>query len=317
MATPKKGLGGGLGRLLGLEETEMKSIADSPTADVTQPAEPETPSAAGSSPAADAAAVTLRLIDVCPNPSQPRKDFDEESLAELAESIRRNGVLQPILVRPAAHGKYIIIAGERRWRASRLAEKDTIPAVISAADDALAAELALIENLQREDLNPVEEAEGFRALGETYGLKQEEIAERVGRSRPAVANALRLLSLDREVLDMLAAGSITAGHARALVPLAPTEQITLAERAAAEGLSVRQIETLAARLAKEPPAEPDAPAKVQVDYTAVLARELGESIGRKIRITAGKRKGKLEIEFYGNDDLDALCELLRKSGGGA
>ena len=178
MATPKKGrgLGAGLGSLLGVEETELKSLAENPSADVTQPAEPETPSAAGSSTAVDAAAVNLRLIDVCPNPDQPRKEFDEESLAELAESIRRNGVLQPILVRPAAHGKYIIIAGERRWRASRLAEKDTIPAVISAADEALAAELALIENLQREDLNPVEEAEGFRALGETYGLKQEEIA---------------------------------------------------------------------------------------------------------------------------------------------
>lgn len=306
MAKNKKGLGGGLGSLLGLGEDEMRSL-EAPT-QTSAPAAPDN----ASPPSPSAAAVALRLVDVCPNPLQPRKDFDGESLAELAESIRRNGVLQPILVRRAAKdsSKYVIIAGERRWRAARLAELNEIPAVISDADDARSAELALIENLQREDLNPVEEAEGFRALGEVYGLKQDEIAERVGRSRPAVTNALRLLTLDREVLDMLAGGALSSGHARALVPLSPAEQVTLAERAAKDGLSVRQVEALAARM--QAPEEPPEPSQkpVSVDYTAVLAKELGERIGRKIHITSGKRKGRLEIEFYGSEDLDALCALL-------
>ena len=322
MAKAKKGLGGGLGSLLGLEDAEIQELDHSP-GDASVAAVEGTETAIKATETKknterqEPGTGFLRIIDITPNPNQPRREFDEESLAELSESIRRNGVLQPILVRPipGQPSRYLIVAGERRWRAARAAGLDLIPAVVSDADDARAAELALVENLQREDLNPVEEAEGFKTLGEVYGLKQEEIAERVGRSRPAVANALRLLSLDKEVLEMLAAGTISAGHARALIPLSPAEQVTLAERAAADGLSVRQIETLAARLAAKPEEEPAPPAAVSVDYTAVLAEELGERIGRKIRITAGKRKGRLEIEFYGNEDLDALCELLRNAGG--
>ena len=319
MAKPKKGLGGGLGSLLGLEEAEFQALDQSPGASVEAvEGERSTPSPEKKETGEWNGVGELRLIDLSPNPDQPRREFDEESLAELSESIRRNGVLQPILVRrmEGRPSQYCIIAGERRWRAARMAGLDTIPAVLSEADDAKSAELALIENLQREDLNPVEEAKGFQALANTYGLKQEEIAERVGRSRPAVTNALRLLSLDGEVLEMLASGAITPGHARALISLSPAEQVTLAERAAADGLSVRQVETLAARLAAAAAEEPDpAPSPVQVDYTAVLAREIGERIGRKVRITSGKRKGRMEIEFYGNDDLNALCELLRKMGG--
>ena len=325
MANPKKGLGGGLGSLLGLGDEEIVTLdhtAAQPPSSTPSVQANEVDGSSSSEPKQNiggtkAAAVMLRLIDVCPNPLQPRKDFDEASLAELSESIRRNGVLQPILVRPAsAQGKYIIIAGERRWRAARLAELDSIPAVISDADDARSAELALIENLQREDLNPVEEAEGFRALGEVYGLKQEEIAERVGHSRPAIANALRLLSLDREVLDMLAAGQLSAGHARALVPLTPAEQVTLAERIARDGLSVRQAETLASHLQQSQQEHEEKPTvTAEVDYTSVLAHDLGEQLGRKIRITSGKRKGRIEIEFYGNDDLNALCEMLGRTGG--
>lgn len=317
MAKPKKGLGGGLGSLLGLEEEDIRALDASPGENSVRAVEGEpdsSPPAAEPEPSGPAA--LLRIIDLSPNPNQPRREFEEESLEELTESIRRNGVLQPILVRRAETdpGQYVIIAGERRWRAARAAGLDRIPAVISEADEAKSAELALVENLQREDLNPVEEAKGFQALADQYGLKQEEIAERVGRSRPAVANALRLLSLEGEVLEMLASGAITAGHARALIPLSPAEQVTLAERTASEGLSVRQVEKLAAKLSGPEPEE-QPPGPVTVDYTAVLARELGERIGRKIRITSGKRKGKLEIEFYGNDDLNDLCELLRKTGG--
>ena len=318
MAKPKKGLGGGLGSLLGLEEADIQALHASPgeTSLRVVEGEPETtvPPAQAEEPAGPAA--MLRIIDLSPNPSQPRREFEEDRLEELTESIRRNGVLQPILVRRAERdpSQYVIIAGERRWRAARAAGLELIPAVISEADDAKAAELALVENLQREDLNPVEEAQGFKALADVYGLRQEEIAERVGRSRPAVTNALRLLTLEGEVLEMLASGTITAGHARALIPLSPAEQVTLAERAANQGLSVRQVEALAAKLSK-PDREEQPPGPVTVDYTAVLARELGERIGRKIRITSGKRKGKLEIEFYGNDDLNDLCELLRKTGG--
>ena len=318
MAKPKKGLGGGLGSLLGLEEDELQALNEAPADASVEAVEgggtpAQTKQTRKKSDENSENVGFLRIIDISPNPDQPRREFDEESLAELSESIRRNGVLQPILVRriPDHPGSYRIIAGERRWRAARAAGLETIPAVLSEADDAKAAELALIENLQREDLNPVEEAEGFKTLGEIYGLKQEEIAERVGRSRPAVTNALRLLTLEKPVRELLASGALSPGHARALIPLPPAEQLALAERTVADGLSVRQVETLAARLASAAKKAPEtAPAGVNVDYIAVLARDLGERIGRKVHISSGKRKGRLEIEFYGTDDLNALCEQL-------
>jgi len=293
----KKGLGKGLGSLLG--EEAVKSV--------------ETPAVQEVAPLESGGVHSLKLGDVEPNPNQPRKIFEETALGELADSIRTHGVLQPISVRRGENGRYIIVAGERRWRAARICGISNIPAIILDVNEGAAAELALIENLQREDLNPVEEAEGFKTLMENYSLTQAEISERVGKSRSAVANSLRLLSLDSEVLDLLSAGEITPGHARALVPLSPAEQVTLAERAADEGLSVRQIELLAAKIQaepQEPQPEKEQLPKVVVNYKDVLSSELGEKLGRRVKITGGKRKGRVELEYYGVDDLNRLCDLL-------
>lgn len=241
--------------------------------------------------------------------SQPRKHFDEASLAELAESIREHGIIQPLTVRKLSSGYYQIIAGERRWRAARLAGLQEVPVIVIEADDRKAAELAMIENLQREDLNPMEEAAGFQSLIETYHMTQEEAARRVGKSRSAVTNALRLLGLAPSVRKLVEEGKLSAGHARALLPLPASVQERAAEAVVAGGLSVRQTEALAKRLAnqKEPPPPPPAD---YVDYAAEAQKELSSHLGRGVRIVKGRKKGRIELEYYGMDDLNDLLEAL-------
>ena len=279
----QKGLGRGLGALLG---------------DFDQDA------------AEDSAYKLLPLHRVEPNPDQPRQDFDEEELAALAESIRVHGVLQPLTVRETGGGYYQIIAGERRWRASRMAGLTDVPAIVIEADDRKAKELALIENLQRQDLNSVEEALGYQSLMNEFGLTQEEAAQRVGKSRPAVANALRLLTLDEKVLDMLRAGELTAGHAKAILMLkSEKKQLEAAQKIASLGLSVRQAELLCKNMSKEQP-EKKEPAAFQVDYVRECEKSLSKHLGRGVRIVNGKRKGRFELEFYGQDDLQTLLDAL-------
>ena len=283
MASPK-GLGRGMGALLGdFEEISSEKSAYQ----------------------------ILPLQKVEPNPDQPRQDFDEEQLQALAESISLHGVMQPLAVREVPGGYYQIIAGERRWRAARLAGLKEIPVVIMEADDKTTMELALIENLQRQDLNPVEEALGYRSLMEEYGLTQEETATRVGKSRPAVANALRLLTLCPQVLEMVRAGSLTAGHARAIAAL-KTERLQeeAAQKIAALGLSVRQAELLCKNLAK--PTAPKKETPLAIDYVAECEKSLSRQLGRGVRIVNGKRKGRFELEFYGQEDLQVLLDALMK-----
>ena len=279
-----KGLGRGLGALLGdfTDELEKKSAYQ-----------------------------ILPIYKVEPNPDQPRHDFDEEELQLLADSITVHGVIQPLTVRETGNGYYQIIAGERRWRASRLAGLSEIPAVIIEADDRKAMELALIENLQRQDLNPVEESLGYQALISEYGLTQEEAAARVGKSRPTVANALRLLHLPDSVLDLLRQGSLTSGHARAILSLkSEKEQLEAAQKICALGLSVRQAELLCKNMSKEP--KPEKEATFAVDYVAECEKSLSKHLGRGVKIVNGKRKGRFELEFYGQEDLQNLLDGLMK-----
>ena len=241
--------------------------------------------------------------------SQPRKHFDEASLAELADSIRQHGIIQPLTVRKLASGYYQIIAGERRWRAARLAGLQEVPVIVMEADDRKAAELAMIENLQREDLNPMEEAAGYQALMEQHHMTQEEAAQRVGKSRSAVANSLRLLNLAPAVRKLVEEDKLSAGHARALLPLPPALQEKAAEAVVSGGLSVRQAEALAKRLAAEQKEKPAAQT-AGVDYTAEAQKELSSKLGRGVRIVTGRKKGRIELEYYGLDDLNDLLDAL-------
>ena len=255
----------------------------------------------------------LPIYKVEPNPDQPRQDFDQEELEALAASIMEHGIVQPLTVRESGSGYYQIIAGERRWRAARLANLNEVPAVIIEADDKKAMELALIENLQRQDLNPVEEALGYQSLMADYGLTQEETANRVGKSRPAVANALRLLNLCPEVLSVLRKGAISAGHARAILTLKdPKQQQEVAQKICALDLSVRQAEMLCKNMGKPAPAKkaPD----MTIDYVAECEKSLSKQLGRGVKIVNGKRKGKFELEFYGQEDLQNLLDALMKLG---
>lgn len=252
---------------------------------------------------------TLPIAEVESNSSQPRKFFDDASLEELAESIRLHGIIQPLTVRKLASGYYQIIAGERRWRAARLAGLQEVPVVVIEADDRKAAELAMIENLQREDLNPMEEALGYRSLIQQYHMTQEEAANRVGKSRPAVTNALRLLELDASVQQQITEGQLSAGHGRALVPLSPAMQVRAAATVVQGGLSVRQTEALVKRLTAEKKDLKQA-GPGQVDYAAEAQKELSSTLGRKVRIVTGRKKGRIELEYYGMDDLNDLLEAL-------
>ena len=243
--------------------------------------------------------------------AQPRKQFDPDALADLADSIRQHGIIQPLTVRKLQSGYYQIIAGERRWRAARMAGLSQVPVVVIEADDRKAMELAMIENLQREDLNPMEEAEGYRTLMEQYGLTQEETSQRVGKSRSAVANALRLLHLSDEVRTLVEEGKLSGGHARALVPLTAELQKKAAAVIIKDDLSVRQTELLVKKLTAEKPEKPAKDAG-SVDYAAEAARELSERLGRPCRIVTGRKKGRLELEYYGVDDLNALLDALHQ-----
>ena len=280
----QKGLGKGLGALLG---------------DFTE------------EPLEKSAYQLLPIYKVEPNPDQPRHDFDEEELQALADSITVHGIIQPLTVREMPNGYYQIIAGERRWRAARMANLSDVPAVIIEADDKKAMELALIENLQRQDLNPLEEALGYQTLMNEYGLTQEEAAGRVGKSRPAVANALRLLGLCPEVQERVRKGELSAGHARAILQLkSEKKQQEAAQKIVALGLSVRQAELLYKNMSKEP--VPQKKEVFAVDYVAECEKSLSKHLGRGVKIVNGKRKGRFELEFYGQEDLQNLLDALMK-----
>lgn len=279
-----KGLGKGLGALLGDFEEETRE---------------NTPYK------------LLPIHKVEPNRNQPRQDFDEEELESLAESLATHGILQPLTVRELDSGYYQIIAGERRWRAARMAGLSEVPAVIIEADDKKAMELALIENLQRQDLNPVEEALGYQSLMSDFGLTQEETAQRVAKSRPAVANALRLLNLSNEILENVRNGSLSAGHARALLSIkSEKKQLEAMQKIIALGLSVRQAELLCKNIGKAP--APEKPVTLAVDYVSECEKQLSKHLGRGVKIVNGKRKGRFELEFYGQEDLQVLLDTLLK-----
>ena len=279
-----KGLGKGLDALLGDEFTNEPEVKSSLFLPISQ-------------------------VESCA--AQPRKQFDPDALADLADSIRQHGIIQPLTVRKLQSGYYQIIAGERRWRAARMAGLTQVPVVVIEADDRKAMELAMIENLQREDLNPMEEAEGYRTLMEQYGLTQEETSQRVGKSRSAVANALRLLHLSDEVRTLVEEGKLSGGHARALVPLTAELQKKAASVIIKDDLSVRQTELLVKKLTADKPQKPVKDAG-SVDYAAEAARELSERLGRPCRIVTGRKKGRLELEYYGVDDLNALLDALHQ-----
>ena len=282
-----KGLGKGLGALLG--ESAM------------QPVNQQSP-------------LLLPLQKIEPNRLQPRRNFDEEELSALADSIRQHGVIQPLTVRLLDSGYYQIIASERRWRAARLAGLREVPVVVIEADDKKAMELALIENLQRADLTPIEEARGYQQLIGEYGLTQEQVADRVSKSRPAVANAMRLLSLPDELLALVEEGKLTAGHARAILSLKEKpQQLAVAQKVIHLQLSVRQTEAMCKKLSKA--VKTPEPKPVEVDYLAECEKSLSRRLGRGVKIVSGKRKGKIELEYYGQEDLQRLYEALTKTLG--
>ncbi len=255
--------------------------------------------------------LNVPLSKVEPRQEQPRERFDEQALQDLADSIAQYGLIQPITVRRLESGYYQIIAGERRWRAARMAGLSEVPVRVIEADDRRTAELALVENLQRQDLNPMEEARGYLSLMRDYGLTQEETARSVGRSRPAVTNALRLLTLSPELKELVETGLLSAGHARALIPLNnDPRQLDAANEVIARELSVRKTEQLAARLQKEPKPEPEKD-PLAVDYAAEVSEALSRTIGRKVRLVEGRKGGRIEIEYVGADDREALIELLQ------
>lgn len=257
--------------------------------------------------------VSLRLTEIVPNREQPRKQFDEEGISELAASITQHGLLQPLTVRPLADGTYQLVAGERRWRASRLAGLDEVPVIVREMNDREAAEIALIENLQREDLNPMEEAVGLSTLMETYGLTQEETAKAVSKSRPAVTNALRLLHLPAAVRDLVGSGQLSAGHARAILSFAEEEQQVAAAKAAVEnGWSVREVERQAkkARTVREVSRETSAKGFARDSFFDEVELALTEHLGRRVKVSASGGKGTLQLEFYDKEDLQALANRL-------
>lgn len=258
------------------------------------------------------ATVTLKVGDIEPNRTQPRKEFNDAALAELADSIQQHGVLQPLLVRPIFGGGYQIVAGERRWRAARMAGIAEVPVVIREMSDSEVMELALIENLQREDLNPLEEAQGYQVLIDTYGLTQEEVSKTVGKSRPTVTNALRLLNLPKEILDMVNSGTLSAGHARTLLSFPSRESMLKAAKMAAEqGISVRELEKMAKKEAERAQLKQGRPKdKSRVRYYDEVELALHQHLGRKVQVSGTKKRGVLQIEFYGEQDLGELMKLF-------
>lgn len=284
-AKPQKGLGKGLGALMETPGPISEQVTSLPTHKLE------------------------------PNPLQPRKLFDEEELQALSESIAQHGIIQPLTVRKGQNGYYQIIAGERRWRAARMAGLRTVPVVVLDADDRAVMELALVENLQRQDLNPMEEAMGYRQLMQEYGFTQEQVAEKVTKSRSAVANALRLLNLSPAIAQLVTDGKLSAGHARAVMVLkTEKEQERAAQKIISLELSVRQAETLCKNMAKaaEKEAQPPKVKPLEVDYVAECEKTLSKALNRGVKITRGKRKGKFELEFYGDEDLQRLYEALNR-----
>lgn len=282
MAKKQSGLGRGLGALLGDEALKPESEGS----------------------------LYLPISQVESCSTQPRKNFEETALSDLADSIREHGIIQPLTVRRLQSGYYQIIAGERRWRAARLAGLSEVPVIVIEADDRKAAELAMIENLQREDLNPMEEAAGFQALMQNYHMTQEEAANRVGKSRSAVANCLRLLSLSPAVSKLVEEGRLSSGHGRALLALDRAVQEKAAALIIAGDLSVRQTEQLVKRLTEEKAEKPAPKSGVTVNYTEEAQKDLSTKLGRGCRIVNGRKKGRIELEYYGLDDLNDLLELL-------
>ncbi len=283
MANQPKGLGKGLGALLGDNFLDTQEEKESLFLPISQ-------------------------VESCSG--QPRKQFDPDSLADLADSIRQHGIIQPLTVRKLQSGYYQIIAGERRWRAARMAGLTEVPVIVIEADDRKAMELAMIENLQREDLNPMEEAEGYRTLVEQYGLTQEQAAQQVGKSRSAVANALRLLNLTPAVRTLVEDGKLSGGHARALLPLDPGLQENAAATVLKNDLSVRQTELLVKKLTAEKRTRRRPTTGITVDYAEEAARELSNRLGRGCRIVGGRKKGRIELEYYDLNDLNALLDAL-------
>lgn len=287
MASKKGGLGRGLDALF--EDNSMEQLSGS-------------------------SAVMLKLNDIEPNRDQPRKSFDEDALRELADSITRHGVIQPLLVRPLSDGGYQLVAGERRWRASRLAGLTEIPAVIKDMSDGEAMELALIENLQREDLNPIEEAQGIQQLIDAYGLTQDEAAEKIGKSRSAIANTLRLLNLPKKLLELVEDGTLSAGHARALLPLSDKKlMVETAMLCVTKGFSVRETERLVRSLMSGG-AKAEKKAKRRDVYYDEAELAFGEALGRKVKISSGKGdRGTIEIEFFSKEDLSSIAKLFDRN----
>ena len=285
-----KGLGRGLGAL----------IKDNPVIEETVVA----PSNSG--------VTELKIVDVEPNKGQPRKDFDEDALEALCESIREHGVIQPILVIKSNNGFYKIIAGERRWRASKMAGLKTIPAIVKEYDDVKAYEVSLIENLQREDLNPIEESLGYKKLIDEFSLTQEQIAKRVSKSRSAVANSLRLLTLPDEVVKLIEDKKLSTGHAKVLLSASDKDFIVETAKLVVEKqISVRELEKII-KLENKPQSEPkkeDLNLKLAILELEKVASEI---VGSKVKISGGRNKGKIEIEYYGNDDLERIINLLKK-----
>lgn len=258
----------------------------------------------------DGGAVELNINELEPNRGQPRKEFSEEAMRELADSIAQHGVLQPLLVRPLLSGGYQIVAGERRWRASRMAGLATVPALIRELTDSEVMQIALIENLQREDLKPLEEAQGYQALMEEFGFTQDEISKSVGKSRPTVTNALRLLNLPEAVRGMLARGDLSAGHARTLLSFKDeAAMLAAAKRVVAEGLSVRELEKMAKKANAEKPEAVRSTRRIRYYDEAELA--LRDTLNRVVHVGGTKKKGVLSIEFYGEDDLKNLLDELK------
>lgn len=258
-------------------------------------------------------ALTLRISDIEPNKAQPRSDFDEETLSELAESISRHGILQPLLVRPLKNGRYQIVAGERRWRASRMAGISEVPAIVRELDDSGVMEIALIENLQREDLSPIEEAMGYKTLIDAYDFTQEEVSKSVGKSRSAIANSLRILKLPQSILEMISDQKLTAGHAKVLLSLELKDQLEhVADIAYKQAFSVRQLENLVHKINNQKSFSKENRENYRREpFFDEVELSLKEVLGRKVKVTGdSKKKGILQIEFYGEDDLTALVQLL-------
>lgn len=292
----KKGLGKGLGTLFGSGDID----------EITSNITPET---------ADGNIRNVKMSLIEPNKKQPRRSFDEDKIEALAQSIKEHGLIQPIILTPSENGMYKIVAGERRWRAAKKAKLKEIPAVVRNYDDEQVAEIALIENLQRENLNPIEEAIGYNLLIEEFNFTQEIISQRVGKSRSAVANSLRLLSLEEDIKKLLINGLISGGHARAILSLGDTElRSALAKRIVDDSLNVRQAEALAKQLQKKTPpkkAKKKTAADIELEK---IQNDLSSMIGTKVRIIHSPKKGKIEIEYYGNDDLERILEFINVKG---